>query len=117
MGRWRDALRFTSTQPFLTIVIAAMLALGIGGATAMFSAVQGVLLKPLPYEHPEALVWMFGAFRQADSAAVSPRISSITVPANTSSGRWARWSLPLRPSTSPGLEAPSGCPWPPSVRG
>ncbi len=72
MGRWRDALRFTSTQPFLTIAIAAMLALGIGGATAMFSAVQGVLLKPLPYEHPEALVWMFGAFRQADSAAVSP---------------------------------------------
>ena len=72
MGRWRDALRFTSTQPFLTIAIAAMLALGIGGATATFSAVQGVLLKPLPYEHPEALVWMFGAFRQADSAAVSP---------------------------------------------
>ena len=72
MGRWRDALRFTSTQPFLTIAIAAMLALGIGGATAMFSAVQGVLLKPLPYEHPEALVWMFGALRQADSAAVSP---------------------------------------------
>ena len=32
-----------------------MLTLGIGGATAMFSAVRGVLLKPLPYEQPR--IW------------------------------------------------------------
>jgi putative ABC transport system permease protein len=49
-----------------------MLALGIGGATAMFSVVRAVLLRPLPYERPNELVWMFGSFRQADSAAVSP---------------------------------------------
>ena len=39
-----------------------MLALGIGGATAMFSVVRAVLLKPLPYERPHELVWMFGSF-------------------------------------------------------
>ena len=72
MSHARDALRFVFKQRSLTTVVAAMLTLGIGGATAMFSAVQGVLLKPLPYERPGELVWMFGAFRQADSASVSP---------------------------------------------
>jgi putative ABC transport system permease protein len=72
MAYWRDAFRFTSRQPFFTIVVVTMLTLGIGGATAMFSAVRGVLLKQLSYERPDELVWMFGAFRLADSAAVSP---------------------------------------------
>jgi hypothetical protein len=31
-----------------------------------------VLLKPLPYSDPGRLVWMYGAFRGSDSAAVSP---------------------------------------------
>ena len=72
MAHWRDALRTASRQPFFTLLIVAMLALGIGGATAMFSAVRGVLLEPLPYEQPEELVWMYGAFRHSDSAAISP---------------------------------------------
>ena len=38
----------------------------------MLSAVRGVLLKPLPYEQPEELVWMYGAFWLNASAAVSP---------------------------------------------
>jgi hypothetical protein len=38
----------------------------------MFSVVNGVLLAPLPYGDAAALVWMFGAFRGSDSAAVSP---------------------------------------------
>jgi hypothetical protein len=49
-----------------------MLALGIAGATAMFSAVQGCTAQAAAYERPGELVWMFGAFRQADSACVSP---------------------------------------------
>lgn len=72
MAHWRDAWRIAARQPLFTLLIVTMLTLGIGGATAMFSAVRGVLLKPLPYGQPEALVWMYGAFRLADSAAVSP---------------------------------------------
>jgi predicted permease len=72
MAHWRNAFRIASRQPFFTLLIVTMLTLGIGGATAMFSAVRGVLLKPLRYEQPEELVWMYGAFRLNDSAAVSP---------------------------------------------
>jgi putative ABC transport system permease protein len=72
MAHWRDAFRIASRQPVFTLLIVTMLTLGIGGATAMFSAVRGVLLKPLPYEQPEELVWMYGAFRLNDSAAISP---------------------------------------------
>ena len=72
MAHWRDAFRIASRQPVFTLLIVTMLTLGIGGATAMFSAVRGVLLKPLPYEQPEELVWMYGAFKLNDSAAISP---------------------------------------------
>jgi putative ABC transport system permease protein len=68
----RYALRLAGRNPGFAAIVIATLALGIGAATAMFSVVNGVLLKPLPYHDPERLVWMFGAFRQNDSAAVSP---------------------------------------------
>ena len=58
-GIWRDvkhSLRALGRAPGFTTVTIATLALGIGGTTAVFSVVNGVLIKPLPYHDPDALI-------------------------------------------------------------
>jgi putative ABC transport system permease protein len=68
----RYALRLLLRQPAFAAAAIATLSLGVGGATAVFSVADAVLLRPLTYSDSERLVWMFGAFKQNDSAAVSP---------------------------------------------
>ncbi len=68
----RYALRLVMRQPGFACLIVGTLMLGIGASTSMFSVINSVLLKPLPYENPATLVWMFGAFRLNESASVSP---------------------------------------------
>jgi putative ABC transport system permease protein len=52
----RYALRQFAAGPGFACVVVATLGLGIGGATAVFSVVQAVLLAPLPYAEPGQLV-------------------------------------------------------------
>jgi putative ABC transport system permease protein len=55
----RYALRVLFRVPSFSLAVTAVLTLGIGANTAIFSIVNAVLLRPLPFEEPERLVRLF----------------------------------------------------------
>ncbi len=60
----RYAVRMLGKTPTFTVVIVLTLALSIGANSAIFSVIDGVLLKPLPYPHAERIARVF--YRSAE---------------------------------------------------
>src|SRR5262249_20371260 len=77
----RYAWRSLRRNPGFTTVAVATLALGIGGLTAMFSAFDTILIRPLPYADPDRLVMVWDEPSKTDD-----RTKSFPAPAE-----WYEW--------------------------
>jgi putative ABC transport system permease protein len=72
---WKDltfSVRVLAKKPIFTLVVICTLALGIGANTAIFSVFNSILLRPLPYEAADRLVWIW----DSNPSIGYPRFSS-----------------------------------------
>jgi len=97
----RHMARGLRKSPVFTITVVLTLGLAIGGNTAIFSIVDQLLLRPLPYPEGERLVTVYEAFRNISAPA--GRLGNSVSPAN-----WLDWQRDSR--TLQGLAA-----WRPST--
>jgi putative ABC transport system permease protein len=89
VGAWLDAagrdarhgLRQVRRDPAFSAIAIATLALGIGGVTAVFSAFDTVLIRPLPYTDADRLVMIWDAMGQTD----------VTARHNPAPAEWIEW--------------------------
>jgi predicted permease len=58
LAELRGAVRLMRRQPIFTALLVAVLTIAIGSSVAMFSVLNAVVLRPLPYGSPQQLVWL-----------------------------------------------------------
>ena len=76
---WQDvrfAFRTLGRDKAFTLIAVLILALGIGGNIAVFSVVNGMLLRPLGFRDPERLVWMEGNNAEGGLSMTSYRVEA-----------------------------------------
>src|SRR5439155_208559 len=104
MGAWlqdvRLAGRYLRQRPLFTAVAVLALTLGIGSNTAIFSVVQAVLLRPLPFPAPERLVLVWETQPGMSQASLSPPdfedLSALPLWKDVSAYRLASFNLGTR---------------------
>jgi predicted permease len=81
----KQVIRRLSRSPLFTAITLLTLAIGVGANTVIFSVVDGVLLKALPYPHPEQLigVWHRAPGIGLDNLNMAPSIYFIDREQNT----------------------------------
>src|SRR5437764_14554712 len=76
---FKYALRTLAKSPGFTLVAVVTLALGIGANTAIFSVVEGALLRPFPFPHAERLVRIYEALEVNGARSASLNLIDRTV--------------------------------------
>jgi putative ABC transport system permease protein len=72
-----SALRTIGRSPALFVLLALMIAIGVGATTTVYSVLRPLLLAPLPFEDPDALVWIGNEGERESLSTVTSRSGNL----------------------------------------